>query len=136
MAVRASLINPNIDYGNPTDVRMNNGNTGIARPPIIRINDEDAPIRVVQPPKQTYPQTCPEGKEYRGKNALGKPICVSTVKYRNKDKQAAYEETKAQAEKLMDEAKDKIEDIASQPNLLKKYWWVLAAAGILIILND
>lgn len=124
MAVIGKMINPDIEYGNPTDIRMDNGNTG-----------------VVLLPK--------------------KIVATIRQKYRDKDKQAAYEKAIAQGivwtgqytkdvstgevtpkplEKLADEQianldKSLVENIGVNP--LKKYWWVLAAIGVyLIISND
>jgi len=66
---------------------------------------------------------CPEKKKYVGNNALGKPVCVSTIRYRDPEKQAAYEK------KLEDEK-------SGNDNLLKKYWWVLAAIGVFLVISN
>jgi hypothetical protein len=155
MAVIGKMINPDIEYGNPTDIRMDNGNTGIFRPPIGGFN----------PPPQSSGKTgvinlqlCPNGGIYLG-TINGVPKCLSEPKrYRDVDKQAAFEKAKADGirwtgqytknettgevipkplEQLIDEAKSKIDGVVEEPNLLKKYWWVLAAVGVyLIISND
>ena len=129
MAVIGRLGNPDIEYGNPTDVRMNNGNTGVVRP---RVGGYPTPPKKI--------------------------VATARPKYRDKDKQAAYEKAIAQGikwtgqytknettgevipkplEELLDETKAKIDGVVEEPNLLKKYWWVLAAVGVyLIISND
>jgi hypothetical protein len=101
---------------------------------------------------------CPEGQTYLGKNALGKPLCKSNARYKDKDKQAAWEKAKAEGITwtgqytknentgevepkslgvLLDEAKGIVPQVDEGDNLLKKYWWVLAAIGVyLVISND
>jgi hypothetical protein len=168
MAVIGRLISQEIDYGNPTDVRMKNGgDTGVVRP---RIGGDPTP------PKTSYAQICPDGRAYLGKDGRGRPICEPS-RYRDKDKQAAYDkaiaqgiewtgqytkdevtgevrpkpieeigqELKSQIELEAKKAKEEVEKAiqsgeivpTSSDNMLKKYWWVLAAIGVyLIISND
>ena len=128
MAVIGRLGNPDIEYGNPTDVRMKNGDSDTSRPILIG--------GYPTPPK--------------------KIVATARPKYRDKDKQAAYEKAIAQGikwtgqytknettgevipkplEELLDEAKAKIDGVVEEPNLLKKYWWVLAAVGVYLIIS-
>jgi hypothetical protein len=150
MAVIGRLGNPDIEYGNPTDIRMNNGNTGVVRPPIG------------MPPPTPTMQYCPEGQTLLGIYD-GKPKCSEPRKKYRGDKQLAYEKAIAQGikwtgqytknevtgevapkpiEVLVEEKKNEIvNDIndatSGDDNLLKKYWWVLAAIGVyLVISND
>jgi len=150
MAVVGRLINQEIDYGNPTDVRMGNGNTGVVPPPIG------------MPPPTPSMSYCPEGQKYLGM-VNGKPKCLApTPRYRNKDKQIAYDKAKAEGivwtgqytkdevsgevapkplEVLLEEKKNEVvNDIndatSDKDNLLKKYWWVLAAIGVYIIISN
>jgi hypothetical protein len=132
---------------------MNNGNTGVVPP---RIGGDPTP-----PSKTSYEQICPEGQKYLGKDGRGRPICFANTKYRDKDKQAAYDKAKAEGivwtgqytknevtgevapkpiEVLVEEKKNEIvNDIndatSGDDNLLKKYWWVLAAIGVYIIIS-
>lgn len=143
MALVSGLINTSIDYGSPIDERMSVTQvpTSLAAPIV-----SEKPISF-----------CPEGQKYLGKNALGKPICTANVRYRNKDKQVAYEKAKAEKitwtgqytkneetgevtpkplEVLLEEAKSGVVQVVEEDNLLKKYWWVLAAIGVYIIISN
>ena len=151
MATIGRLVNPDIEYGNQTDVRMNNGNTGVV------------PIPIGMPRPTSTMQYCSEGQRYLGKDGRGRPICFANTKYRDKDKQSAYDKAKAEGivwtgqytkdevtgevapkplEVLIEEKKNEIvvdinDATSGDDNLLKKYWWVLAAIGVyLVISND
>lgn len=165
----SKYINPNIDYGNPTDVRMNNGTSVIPLPPVIpapidmdeseRISPKEiaAILRrdAAQKAAEIRKAACPKGSYYQGM-ADGVPKCKTldgNIKYRDKDKQAAYDKAKAEGTewtgqytkdeltgevipKTLEDLTNEAKGIVAQPNLLKKYWWVLAAAGVLIILSN
>jgi len=172
MATLRTLINPNIEYGNPTDERMDNGST---RQPILPpappapSEEEDMPTRRVIVRNTTkrvvkeYEQICPEGKNYMGKAANGRPICASDLKLRLAEKQIAKNKAEEQGieytgeytkdpstgeiipkpiEVVMAEKKNalvnEVKDVTtSSDNLLKKYWWVLVAIGVgYILLSD
>jgi hypothetical protein len=136
MALRKVLTNEDIDYGSPIDERM----SGMRTP-----TSSSAPIVSEKPIS-----FCPEGQKYLGKNVLGKPLCSANIRYRNKDKQAAYEKLqveKANLEKGLESAEDSLmssmeemgntlSEVGQGDNLLKKYWWVLAAIGVYIIISN
>jgi hypothetical protein len=146
MATLRALINPDIEYGNPTDERMNIDTP--TPPPIVRTTTK----RVIK----EYEQVCPEGKNYMGKASNGRPICASDLRLRIAEKQIAKNKAEEQGiaytgqytkdpstgeiipkpiEVVMQEKKNalvnEVKDATSGgDNLLKKYWWVLIAAGV------
>lgn len=139
MAVVGRLISKEIEYGNPTDVRMN-----IVTP-------------LTPTTSSNILNVCPDGGTFVG-YVNGVPKCVtSPKKYRNQDKQIAFEKAKEQdiiftgqytkdettgevtpkpLQVLLEEAKGGISGISTEDNLLKKYWWVLAAIGVYIIISN
>ena len=133
MATRNSDTNKDIDYGNANSGRRDNGTTTTTKSPTT--------------------QYCPEGQTYLGR-VNGKPKCLApTPRYRDKDKQAAYDKAIAQGiawsgqyskdattgvvtpkpiEQVIIEQKGLPLEakVVSSNNLLKKYWWVL---GLVVV---
>jgi hypothetical protein len=137
MANRDTYTNKDIDYGNANSGKTDNGTTTTTttRSPNI--------------------QYCPEGQTYLGR-VNGKPKCLAaTPRYRDKDKQSAYEKAIAQGiewtgqyikdattgevtPKPIEAIVGEINGVVSgdtSDNLLKKYWWVLAAAAVFILIS-
>jgi len=122
MASKNILTNPDIDYGSQEDVKIKNSTSTTTKKPTT--------------------QYCPEGQTYLGM-VNGKPKCLApTPRYRNKDKQTAYEiskgiqqptpsiETPTNVDSSIGVAVGDMTTNAPSTNLLKKYWWVLALAGV------
>lgn len=135
MANIDTYTNKDIDYGNANSGKTDNGTT------------------TTTTTKSPNIQYCPEGQIYLGKNRLGKPLCQSTARYRDKDKQAAYDKAITQgiewtgqyikdattgevAPKTIEQVIAEQKGVPFEPkvvssnNILKKYWWVLGLAVV------
>ena len=135
MANRNTYTNKDIDYGNANSGRGDNGTT------------------TTTTTKSPNTQYCPEGQPYLGM-VNGKPLCLApTPRYRDKDKQAAYDKAITQgiewtgqyikdattgevAPKTIEQVIAEQKGVPFEPkvvssnNILKKYWWVLGLAVV------